>query len=152
MKREKLKVELGTPERGWLPVKLAFGDYDLQFEASDVPANPIDQLITSLRNVINGMNTEVWWHLEPQGYYFEFEKINEDYKIDICFTNSDQSEREKVIGLHGNFNSLILPIYRAIKKFIDQPHEQKHWPKTDKSEIEKLVGLVKEIKTTQNNV
>ncbi|WP_210465382.1 hypothetical protein [Rufibacter roseolus] len=152
MNREKLKIELGAPEHGWLPVNLAFENFDLQFEASDVPANPVDQLITSLRNVIKGIKTEVWWHLEPQGYYFEFERIGNEYSIGIYFANSDISDRRKVFVLTGSFNSLILPIYRAILKFIDKSYEEINWPKTHKSEIEKLIKLVKETKTTQNNV
>jgi len=53
-------------------------------------------LISSLRSVINGIKAEVWWHLEPQGYYFEFEKVSEEYKISISSANSINSDREKV--------------------------------------------------------
>ncbi|RNI28184.1 hypothetical protein EFA69_19120 [Rufibacter immobilis] len=148
MKIEKLKMELGAPEYGWLPVKLTFGDFDLQFKASDVPANPIDQLITSLRNVIKGINTEVWWHLEPEGYYFEFERISDKYRFKISFEDSDNTQRKEFFELDGDFKSVILPIYRAIVKFIAQPHNPYNWPQTNKLEAEELVGLVKEIKTT----
>jgi len=151
MKKEKLKIELGVPEHGWLPINLAFGSFDLQFESSDVPANPIDQLVISLRSVIKGIKTEVRWHLEPKGYYFEFEKISNEYYLNISFTNSDDSERKKIFQINGNSESLILPIYRAIKKFTDHPHDSQNWPLTDKVEIEKLTELIKGLKATQNN-
>lgn len=142
MKKEKLKIKLGTPEHGWLPVKIAFEKFDLQFESSYIPANPIDQLILSLRSVIKGIKAEVWWHLEPQGYYFEFEKFSEEYKISILSANSINSDKKKVFEQNGNFKSLILPFYRAIKRFVDQLFEHQNWPKTDKLEIEKLNKLI----------
>lgn len=90
--------------------------------------------------------------MEPKGYYFEFEKISDKYIFRISFADSDNSDRKELFELDGDFKSLILPIYRSIVKFIDQPHEQQNWPQTNKLETEKLIGLVKEIKTTQNNV
>lgn len=57
MKNEKLTFGLGVPEHGWLPVKIADNDFSLQFAASDVPENPIDQLVSSLRGVIKGIDT-----------------------------------------------------------------------------------------------
>ena len=152
MKNEKLTLGFGVPEHGWLTVKIAYNDFRLQFDASDVPENPIDQLVATLRSVIKGINTEVWWHLEPEGYYFEFEKISDKYRFRISFANSSNSDRKKHFELDGDFKELILPIYRAILKFIDQPHEQQNWPQTDRLETEKLIRLVKEIKTTQNKV
>jgi len=83
MKNKKLTLEFGVPEHGWLPIKIAFNDFSLEFEASDVPANPIDQLISSLISVTKGLKAEVWWHLEPAYYYFEFERFGEEYKINI---------------------------------------------------------------------
>ncbi|WP_101447498.1 hypothetical protein [Pontibacter ramchanderi] len=151
MKNDKLKIELGTPEHGWLPVKIAFNDFRLEFEASDVPANPIDQLISSLRSVIKGMKADVWWHLEPEGYYFELEKLSDEYTLSISFAKSESSKRELVLKVNGSYESLILPVYRAIKKFADHKHDTHDWPPTDNTALERLVELVKGRKTSQNH-
>jgi hypothetical protein len=146
MKKEKLSIEFGTPEHGWLPVKIDFNDFKLEFEASDVPANPMDQLISSLRSVIKGIKAEVWWHLEPEGYYFDFEKFSEEYTLNISFAKSKNSERTMVFKVTGGYESLIMPIYRAIKKLADQKHDPQNWPTIDKTELDKLTELVKEAK------
>ena len=151
MKNEKLTLEFGVPEHGWLPVKIAFNDFRLEFDASDVPANPIDYLISSLRSVIKGIRAEVWWHLEPEGYYFDFEKFNDEYTLNISFAKSGNFDSEMISKLHGSYESLILPVYRAIKKFTNQQHDSQNWPPTDKTELEKLSELVKRSKTSQNN-
>ncbi|TPE42097.1 hypothetical protein [Pontibacter mangrovi] len=146
MKNEKLSIEFGIPEHGWLPVKIAFNSFRLEFNASGVPANPIDQLISSLRSVIQGIKAEVWWHLEPEGYYFEFEKFSGEYTLNISFAKSENSDREIVFKTNGSFESLISPVYRAIKKFADNQYVSQNWPIADKTELEKLTELVNEAK------
>jgi hypothetical protein len=146
MKKEKLKIDFGTPEHGWLPVKIAFNEFRLAFEASDVPANPMNQLISSLRSVIKGIETEVWLHLEPEGYYLKLEKFSNDYTLTISFAKSEDSDRETIFKVNGSYDSLIMPIYRAIKKLAAQKYDPQDWATIDKTELEKLTGLVKEAK------
>ena len=146
MKKEKLSIEFGRPEHGWLPVKIAFNDLKLEFEASKVPANPVDQLISSVRSVIKGIKAEVWWHLEPEGYYFDFEKLSDDYTLTTSFAKSVNTDRIGEFKVNGSYGSLILPIYRAIKKLADQKHDPQNWPAIDKTELEKLTELIKEAK------
>jgi hypothetical protein len=146
MKKEKLRIEFGTPEHGWLPVKIAFNDFNLEFEASDVPANPIEQSILSLRSVIKGIKAEVWWHLEPEGYFLEFKKFDDDYTLSTFFAKSENSDRKMEFKVNGSYESLILPIYRAIKKLADQKHDPQNWPAIDKTELDKLTELVEEAK------
>jgi hypothetical protein len=66
----KLKCKFGEPHYGWLPVKLTAGDYTLEMDVSDVPVDPIYILILSLHRALNGLESEIWWHLEPVSYYF----------------------------------------------------------------------------------
>lgn len=103
-------------------------------------------MISNLRSVIKGIEAEGWWHLEPEGYYFEFDKFSDDYTLNISLAKSENSDRKMVFKAKGSYESLILPIYRAIKKFTDQQHDSQNWPSTDKAELEKLTELVKEAK------
>ncbi|MFD1188466.1 hypothetical protein [Pontibacter rugosus] len=96
--------------------------------------------------MIKGIEAEVWWHLEPEGYYFEFEKFSYDYTLNISLAKSENSDRKMVLKIKGSYESLILPIYGAIKKFTDQQQDSQNWPLTDKTELGKLTELVKEAK------
>lgn len=135
MIKEKLKIEFGQPEHGWLPVNLRHGDFELKFEASDVPINPIDQLISGIRQITKGISTEVWWHLEPAGYYFDFDKTGDKYNLRIAFAKNDTADKELVHETCGEFEDIVMPFYRSIMSFFSQTIEEPHWPKTDEREI-----------------
>jgi hypothetical protein len=96
MKKENLNIEFGQPEHGWLPVSLRHGDFELEFEASDVPINPIDQLISGLIQITKGISTEVWWHLEPGGYYFDFDNNGDQFNLRISYAENDGADKELV--------------------------------------------------------
>lgn len=143
MDTEKLKVEFGQPEHGWLHVDMQLGNFKLKFEASDVPINPIDQLISAIREITKGSKAEVWWHLEPAGYYLCFDKLDRIYKLAILFEEADKNSKEIVFQTEGSYQNLIMPFYRAIKKFVSLAYDEPHWPKTEEIEIKKLTDLVK---------
>jgi hypothetical protein len=143
MTKEKLKIEFGQPEHGWLPVDMRHGDFELNFEASDVPINPIDQLISGIRQITKGISTEVWWHLEPAGYYFDFDIKGDEYNLRISFAKNDRADKELVYETQGKFEDIIMPFYRSIKSFFTQTIEEPHWPKTDEREIKALTNIVK---------
>ena len=143
MDNEKLKVEFGQPEHGWLPVDIQLRDFKLNFEASDVPINPIDQLILALSEITKGIKAEVWWHLEPSGYYFDFDKLDSSYILTILFEKAVNTDKEIVFQIEGSYEALILPFFRAIKKFVSLAYDEPHWPKTAEIEIKQLTYLVK---------
>src|SRR5687767_1338396 len=133
MRKDKLKIEFGQPEHGWLPVTLRQRDFELRFRASDVPVNPIDQLISGIRQITKGITTEVWWHIEPEGYYFDFDRKGDEYKLRISFATRDKGERELVYETQGKYEEIIMPFYRSIKTFFTQKIDVPHWPKTDEN-------------------
>ena len=143
MDDEKLKVEFGQPEHGWLPVDIQIGNFQLKFETSDVPINPIEQLISAIREITKGNNAEVWWHLEPAGYYFDFDKLDSTYKLTILFEKADKTDKEIIFQTEGSYEVLILPFFKAIKKFVSLAYDEPHWPKTAEIEIKQLTDLVK---------
>jgi hypothetical protein len=142
MTKEKLKIVFGQPEHGWLPVDLRHGDFQLQFMASDVPVNPIGLLISAIRQITKGMETEVWWHLEPEGYYFNFDRAGDEYKLRISFATRDTADKELIYETQGQYEEIVMPFYRSIKSFFTQPIYEPHWPKTDGKEIESLTEIV----------
>ena len=143
MTKERLKIVFGHPEHGWLPVELRHNGFELQFMASDVPVNPVDLLISGLRQITKGIKNEVWWHLEPEGYYFDFDKEGDKYKLRISFAKRDTADKEFIYEIQGQYEEIVMPFYRSIKSFLNQPIDEPHWPKTDEKEIEKLTEIVK---------
>ena len=143
MNTEKLKVEFGQPQHGWLPIKIISGNFTLQFRASNIPLNPIDQLVYALCGIVQGTKTELWWNLEPARYYFEFKKIDQLYAFCIFFAEQDYNDKEFIYEIQGDFKIIILPFYRALQKFFARPFDKTHWPKTGEAEMNRLVQLVK---------
>jgi hypothetical protein len=63
---ENFKIKFGQPKHGWLPVDLNHNDFELQFTASRVLVNPVDELISAILQITKGISTEIWWNLEAE--------------------------------------------------------------------------------------
>ena len=147
--KEKIKVKFGKPLHGWLPVFLAAGQFELEFEASDVPENPIYLLVDALQKALVGLESEVWWHLEPGGYYFNFEPQSiEECTLKITYTSGDAPEKvEKVFEMNGNFKQILLPFWRAVSEFNSHGYSERNWPETPADELYKLTTLINRLKS-----
>ena len=44
----KIEIDFGVPEHGWLLINFRFGDFSLELDVSDVPADPMEQLCDAL--------------------------------------------------------------------------------------------------------
>ena len=142
----KVKCKFGVPHHGWLPVKITIGDFTLEFEASDVPANPVDLLTASLLRSLHGLESEVWWHLEPASCYFTFTPIQaEQYLFSISYadSHSDAEVRHEKYRMSGGRDEVIVPFWRAIKEFMSHSYLSSDWPLTYDLELEKLTSAIK---------
>jgi hypothetical protein len=115
----------------------------LTFLASDIPTNPIEELISGIRKVTKGIPAEVTWNLEPAAYYFYLEPIDDQFTFRISFADGNAAQKQPVFETQGNYEDIIAPFYRALKIFFTKAIEPSHWPKTDECEIEKLTNVVK---------
>ncbi len=112
-----LKIEFETPEHGWLPVKILYQDIEEHFDASDVPIDPISQLMEALDSAITGGGGEVWWHLEPGGYYLNIHAEHGKFRVKLEFSvNSMKPTRETIFEFIGNFEQTIVSIWRSLRK------------------------------------
>jgi hypothetical protein len=133
--------ELGIPEHGWLSVNILTNELNLSFESSDVPTNPIEQLISSLILLSNGVAEPptVSWHLEPSYYHFDFRETNDLITLEISTSEQATSKYE----LTGTFTEIIYPIYRELRKFGSAEHQEPHWPNISRTRYEELKKAVK---------
>ena len=63
----KFKFEIGEPKDGWTKVQITHGIKKIIFHPSNVPNDPIENLVDSILNILSYSNIEeVRWNLEPK--------------------------------------------------------------------------------------
>ena len=149
-KEEKIELEFGVPEHGWLSTTFRCGDFNLELDVSDVPRNPTSQLCDSLIQLLKGINSPdlVPWHLEPYCYYLQIEKLESHYSVAILESDNFESPTRVTFQIVGCFEFMILPMYRSLKEFASKMYIPPHWEEIDKDRIEELKRLVKKKKST----
>lgn len=149
----KIELNLGNPKAGWLPIELKSGDFELEINTSNIPENPTDKLCESLILAMDGIETEICWNLEPECYFFELKHSGKEIELNISKSGRIKGNRNLIYKLTGDFESVILPMYRSLKKFNTLEFDKADWKKIDQSKLNKLTELVAERKkTTYNNV
>ena len=145
-KPRKIELNLGNPKNGWLPIALKSSEFELEYNASNIPENPTDKLCESLILALNGIETKICWNLEPGCYFFELKPKGKG--IDFIISKSDgiTENRNLIYKLNGNFDSVILPMYRSLKKFSTLELNKVDWKKIDQIKLNKLTKLVTERK------
>ena len=145
-KTRKIELNLGNPKNGWLPIELKSTDFELEFSASNIPENPTDKLCESLILAINGIETEICWNLEPECYFFELKQSGKEIELIILKSGGITENRNLIYELTGEFESVILPMYRSLKKFSTLEFDKTDWKKIDQTKLNKLTDLIKERK------
>ncbi|MCP4053349.1 MAG: hypothetical protein GY739_09810 [Mesoflavibacter sp.] len=148
-KPRKIELNLGNPKNGWLPIELKSMDFELEFNASNIPESPTDKLCESLILAMNGIETEIFWNLEPECYFFELKQIRNGIELNISKSGGITENRNLIYELTGNFESVILPMYRSLKKFNTLEFDKTDWKEIDQKKLNKLTELVKSEKLSK---
>lgn len=148
----KIAIEFGIPEHGWLLTNLSHKDFNLELDISDVPIDPMAQLCDALIEINKGINepSRIIWHLEPYCYYLQLTKLESGYKAIISESDEFDSPTKITTEISGAFEEIILPLYRALKKFWSKSFKPPHWNELDPKRIEELTKLIKEKKEHNN--
>lgn len=146
MEKEKnIKIIFGQPKNGWLPTKLESDGFELEFNASRIPENPTADLAESLILILKGVESKCEWNLEPEKYIFGFKLIEKELLLSIY--KMDGQKNEKLIWQNlGGFNSIILPMYRGLKKLNSIGFKKADWDKTDEVTLNKLNAVISQRK------
>ncbi|NEV95082.1 hypothetical protein G3567_13145 [Psychroflexus sp. YR1-1] len=142
----KLQLKFEIPKNGWLPTNFKTSDFELNFITSNIPENPTDKLCESLILTLNGIETEICWNLEPECYFFELKPSGKVIDFFISKSGGINKKRNLIYKLTGDFETMILPIYRSLKKFSSLEFDKTDWKKIDQIKLNKLTGLVTERK------
>ena len=141
-----IKLTFEIPKNGWLTTSLKSSDFELSFITSDIPENPIDLLCESLTLALNGIESEICWNLEPDCYFFQLKPSEKEIDFIVSKSGGIIKSRNLIYELNGSFESVILPMYRSLKKFNTLEFDTADWKKLDKIKLNKLTELVTERK------
>jgi len=145
----KISLKFGTPEFGWLPIKFKYQNFNLALDVSDVPVNPINQLCTCLIQINKGIKFPqiIVWHLEPRCYYLQLEKNDNNFNVKILESESLDSQMDLLIKFTGDFENIILPLYRGLKEFSSHLYSHPNWEIVNNERVEELTRLIKKNRT-----
>jgi hypothetical protein len=134
-----LKFSINKPEHGWLPCVLEINGKTFEIDASDVPTDPLDNLVDSLWRCCRGDNAEVWWHLEPAGYYFEFVPKLSELEFRVYFSiDSTNEKKELVTKAVCNKRETLLMFWKSLKKTSSFKINEHDWLSFDFKDMDKL--------------
>jgi len=142
----KLKCKLGVPQHGWLPILLTYGDFRLEMDVSDVPVNSVDLLVHSLSRVIDGLESDVWWHLEPASYTFSFSpKEMDKFSFGVSFLDGSVGDEKSqhIFECTGSRDEIILPFWRAVMEFASHSYTEPEWPAIDELALTRLTTKIR---------
>ncbi len=153
MTNNKVHIKFGIPQHGWLLTTIAYNDFTLELDISNVPIDPMVQLCDALISINKGIKVpdRVIWHLEPYCYYLQFEKLEFEYKAVISESDSFGSPAKITTEFYGSFEEIILPFYRALKHFCSQPFKPSLWAEIDPERIKKLTELIRQKKKSRGS-
>lgn len=125
-----ISISLGTPDYGWLPVNLRYKDLQINFDASNVLNNPIDEInniITQLKD--NETKRIIFW-LEAPAYFFDITKKGKSYILAISYSEDllDKiTEPNLLHTINGSESEIIEPLRAAIRRFETLTYDKQHW-------------------------
>lgn len=140
-----VKVTFSPPANGWLPTSIEFETAVLEFVASDVPNNPVEELYSAVLAAAAGRDGKVWWNLEPDGYFFEISGANGGVHLRVLFSeHSIGSPKTEVASVTGTRIEILLPLWRALRQFESFHALEQHWSRTELAGMKELREALRE--------
>gem|GEM_PF-88308 len=128
---DRVHVSLCVPRHGWLPVTFRYQDFQLDFDASDVLNNPVEELYNAAFRLGDSDSRIVTWWLEPAAYLFEFERKANIITLKIieqAHLHDDESSKKLLQSITGTDMEILEPIRTALRQFLPLKHEEIDWP------------------------
>jgi hypothetical protein len=141
-----MNIKFGKPSHGWLPVTITHEGTNYEFNASDVPVDPIGRLVVALNSLFSARADQVWWHLEPDGYYLNFKPCGDECVVSLEFSDESRKDRSDLkFQYRDNINNLVISLWRELRKFYSYGYKVPHWPSEDTKEMLTLTNHVKKL-------
>jgi hypothetical protein len=137
-----ISIVLGIPKNGWLPVGFHYKGFHLDFAASDVLNDPIEELCNVIAQLQDDEVKRTTWWLEPASYFFDFERKGQSLVLTISETDDlhdESAAKTQLIKITGDDKEIFEPFRNVLKQFSSQTYEENHWPyNLDKNKIKDL--------------
>ncbi len=131
-----INVKCNPPSHGWLTLELNVDDHTIEIAASDVPNNPIQELLFALDSAAHGMEASVWWNLEPDGYFMRFTPVGPEVEFALDFASrSERAQAKPVLSTRGSRRTVLLPFWRLVRDFQSCSYQEPHWPSVNYERI-----------------
>jgi len=133
-----ITVTYDPPEHGWVKLRLTIADQELQIDASDVPNNPVQELAVAVREISEGRNASVWWHLEPEWYVMSFSHVLEGIRLEIEHLKSpdDATSKQSIVVYSGA--DVLRPFLFFLQNFRSKGFTEPNWPDVDWRPLDQL--------------
>lgn len=144
------QVSSEPPHHGWLSLTLQSEGQSIFIDASDVPNNPVQDLIGALEEAALGRQAHVWWNLEPDGFFMDL--CLRSNEISLRIESAPNGERKRgvcVFEATGTSQQILLPLWRFVREFQSHGYQEPHWPVTDygrMAQIKKLLDALQDRK------
>lgn len=128
----KLNITFLPPRHGWLPVRLGLGDRVIEFPAFHGPNNPVKETYRAILAALRGETGTVWWHTEPDGYFFELSRVHRTFHLRVLHADHSLfSQKKEVAVVSGSAQDIIQPLLVALRDFVALDIEPSHWRNTE---------------------
>ena len=138
-----LHVIHAAPSHGWLRLAVTAEGKTIEIDGSDVPNNPVQELIAALDLAAMGSDALVWWNLEPDGYFMHF--IPKAGKVVLRIdhaVNSQRSRSATVLSVSGTSEQILLPFWRFVREFQSHNFQEPHWPPVEFGRLPAIKGNI----------
>ena len=96
--KSRLKIKFEESSNGWYPITVSNGHKNIQFVASNVPFDPVLELIDAVENCfLHGVEAEALMHLEPSYFKWRLVPKGEFVELNIFFV-----EEKRSLNMPGN--------------------------------------------------
>jgi hypothetical protein len=140
----RIAIRHQPPEHGWLTFYVTVDDRTIEIDASDVPNNPVQDLLDAIRLVAQGENARVWWHLEPGWYIFDFEHRGGTvlFRIATVVETVSGLHETEVASIETATPEMLLVFLRFLRRFQSENHSEPHWPEVDYRDISLIRDMI----------
>ncbi|WP_143033489.1 hypothetical protein [Roseicitreum antarcticum] len=137
-----MEVTLGTPEHGWVDLRIRDTAFFLHDSISDVPADFIDESVIGLTNLLStGEKQEITLGLEPHYYVITFAKNSHvfSFRLERELEHSHAAERSFLHKSEGSFGQILLPFIDEFVHFYSGQVCESSWPQANPAHLEGLL-------------
>jgi len=133
---QRISLQHEPPSHGWVRLQLCVEGRNVGIDASDVPNNPIQELVEAIESTASGRESCVWWHLEPDGYFMYFTPIGKEVELRLEFAPSSERNRSQaILSFRGSRAEVLLPFWRFLREFQSRSYVEPHWPSVNYERI-----------------